>query len=66
MKKVVLFVIVLFAVIAAKAQVPNFGTTAGDQKLYGYSSKKYRVNAEKNGMPDWQTYQPYSTELRTI
>ena len=56
MKKILLSIIVLFVAIAAKAQVPNFGTTAGDQKLYGYSSMKYSVNAEKNGMPDWQTY----------
>lgn len=56
MKNILLSIIVLFVAIAAKAQVPNFGTTAGDQKLYGYSSMKYRVNAEKNGMPDWQTY----------
>lgn len=33
------------------AQVPNFGTTVGDQKIYGYSAIKYRTNADV-----WETY----------
>ena len=51
MKKLLLFVCVMFIAIAAKAQVPNFGTTAGNQKLYGYSAMKYRAK-EKS----WETY----------
>ena len=50
-RKVLLSVIVLFAVVAAKAQVPNFGTTAGDKKMYGYSSMKYRPKTDT-----WETY----------
>lgn len=37
--------------VFSMAQVPNFGTTAGDQKLYGYSSLKYRAKAKA-----WETY----------
>lgn len=33
------------------SQIPNFGTTVGNQKLYGYSALKYRVNADF-----WETY----------
>ena len=33
------------------AQIPNFGTTVGEQRLYGYSSLKYRANVDK-----WETY----------
>ena len=51
MKKVLLSVLLLFAVTAVKAQVPNFGTTAGDNKLYGYSSMKYRPKTDV-----WETY----------
>lgn len=56
MKKIILSILLVLACVCSFAQVPNFGTTAGDQKLYGYTSMKYRVNAEKSGMPDWQTY----------
>ena len=37
--------------ISAFSQIPNFGTTVGDQKLYGYSSMKYRAKADT-----WETY----------
>ena len=37
--------------ISAFSQIPNFGTTVGDQKLYGYSSMKYRAKADI-----WETY----------
>ena len=45
--------VVLLAICSVQlcAQVPNFGTTVGDQKLYGYSSMKYRANANT-----WETY----------
>lgn len=42
------FVIVAYT---ATAQVPNFGGSVGDQKLYGYSSMKYRANVSS-----WETY----------
>ncbi len=51
MKKLLLSFCIMAIVIAAKAQVPNFGTTAGDQKLYGYSAMKYRAKAQT-----WETY----------
>lgn len=37
--------------LVANAQIPNFGTTVGSQRLYGYSSLKYRANADT-----WETY----------
>ena len=48
--RIILFLLVLFP-NSIKAQVPNFGTTAGDQKLYGYSAMKYRAKAKT-----WETY----------
>lgn len=48
---ILLFLLVLFRV-SVKAQVPNFGTTVGDQKLYGYSALKYRADAADT----WETY----------
>ena len=51
MKKLVVVFFVAFVALVAKAQIPNFGTTAGDQKLYGYSSMKYRAKAKT-----WETY----------
>lgn len=56
MKEIILSTLLVFACVCSFAQIPNFGSTAGDQKIYGYTSVKYRVNAEKNCMPDWQTY----------
>lgn len=47
----VLLLMLVCLVKVAKAQVPNFGTTVGDQKLYGYSSLKYRTNRDT-----WETY----------
>lgn len=44
--RLIRFKLILVALVfatAAKAQVPNFGTTVGDQKLYGYSALKYRL-----------------------
>lgn len=35
------------------AQIPNFATTVGNQKLYGYSSMKYRASV--------RTWEAYST-----
>lgn len=43
--RIILFLLVLFS-NSIKAQVPNFGTTAGDQKLYGYSVMKYRAKTK--------------------
>lgn len=37
--------------LATNAQIPNFGTTIGSQRLYGYSSLKYRANVD-----NWETY----------
>lgn len=51
MKKTLLVICLMIIAIAAKAQVPNFGTTAGDQKLYGYSAMKYRAKTKT-----WETY----------
>lgn len=51
MRKILLTLMLLCIAIFAKAQVPNFGTTVGDQKLYGYSSLKYRANKDT-----WETY----------
>lgn len=51
-KRVYLVAFTLYALeINLQAQVPNFGTTVGDQKLYGYSSMKYRAKADT-----WETY----------
>lgn len=41
----------LLLALYSVAQVPNFGTTVGDQKIYGYSAIKYRTNADV-----WETY----------
>lgn len=49
--KIISVILFLVATSSASAQIPNFGSTAGDQKIYGYSSLKYRVNAET-----WETY----------
>lgn len=51
MKKIVLIVALAAVTAIARAQIPNFGTTVGDQKLYGYSSMKYRTNSST-----WETY----------
>lgn len=51
MKKIVLFVFLSVLSTHVFSQIPNFGTTVGDQKLYGYSSLKYRANADV-----WETY----------
>ena len=51
MKKVLLVCLLVISAGVTLAQVPNFGTTVGDQKLYGYSSMKYRANANT-----WETY----------
>lgn len=48
--RIILFLLVLFP-NSIKAQVPNFGTTAGDQKLYGYSAMKYRAKTKT-----WENY----------
>lgn len=56
MKERLLILISVLISINTMAQIPNFGTCCGNQCLYGYSSMKYRVNAEKNGMTAWTTY----------
>lgn len=45
-KKSILYVLFLASSMHICAQIPNFGTTVGDQKLYGYSSMKYRAKAD--------------------
>lgn len=50
-KKSILYVLFLASSMHICAQIPNFGTTVGDQKLYGYSSMKYRNKADT-----WETY----------
>lgn len=50
-KKSILYVLFLASSMHICAQIPNFGTTVGDQKLYGYSSMKYRAKADT-----WETY----------
>ena len=44
-------IVICFVSLKVAAQIPNFGTTVGDQKLYGYSSMKYRAKADT-----WETY----------
>lgn len=51
MKKITFTFLLAVLSISMSAQIPNFGTTIGDQKLYGYSSMKYRVLADT-----WETY----------
>lgn len=51
MKKLSIILVLCLNTIISIAQVPNFGTTVGDQKLYGYSSLKYRAKANS-----WETY----------
>lgn len=51
MKRVLLLGLFLCSIYTLKAQIPNFGTTVGDDKLYGYSGMKYRANANV-----WETY----------
>jgi hypothetical protein len=51
MRKILLILFAIILKFGAVAQIPNFGTTVGDQKLYGYSSLKYRVNSDT-----WETY----------
>ena len=51
MKRFLFVALVLVLSISAFSQIPNFGTTVGDQKLYGYSSMKYRAKADT-----WETY----------
>lgn len=46
-----LLALMIVTFISAFSQVPNFGTTVGDKKLYGYSALKYRTNADT-----WETY----------
>ena len=46
-KRIYLVVFTLYALkINLQAQVPNFGTTIGDQKLYGYSALKFKVEVD--------------------
>lgn len=47
----ILFYSLLLTCATVSWQVPNFGTTVGEQKLYGYSSMKYRAKADT-----WETY----------
>ena len=51
MKRFLFVALMLVLSISAFSQIPNFGTTVGDQKLYGYSSMKYRAKADT-----WETY----------
>lgn len=51
MRKYIFLCVLLFLVLGVEAQIPNFGTTVGEQRLYGYSSLKYRANANI-----WETY----------
>ena len=51
MRKTKLIGILCCLPLVANAQIPNFGTTVGSQRLYGYSSLKYRANVDT-----WETY----------
>ncbi len=51
MKRILLLNIVLGFGLAVFAQVPNFGSTVGNQNLYGYSALKYRAKTNT-----WETY----------
>ena len=48
-KKLLLCIILMIAMLQAKAQVPYFAGTVGDGKLYGYTSLKLRpgINAQE-------------------
>ena len=50
-KKILFICVFLLSVVALKAQIPNFGTTVGDNRLYGYSGVKCRANVNV-----WETY----------
>ena len=47
----ILFYSLILTCTTVSGQVPNFCTTVGEQKLYGYSSMKYSVKADT-----WKTY----------
>lgn len=49
MKKLLLLVAFLFATATIYAQVPNFASVAGNRKLYGYTSFKFRpgINSQE-------------------
>lgn len=51
MKRILLLACLMLLPFVAKAQVPNFGSTAGNENLYGYSAIKYRANVRT-----WETY----------
>ena len=51
MRRILFSICMAIIAIAVQAQVPNFGSTAGNQNLYGYSSMKYRAKAKT-----WETY----------
>lgn len=51
MKRLLSLCLFLCSIYTLKAQIPNFGTTVGNDKLYGYSCMKYRANANV-----WETY----------
>lgn len=51
MRRLFFFCLAFLLSLSSFAQVPNFGTTVGNARLYGYSSMKYRVNSNT-----WETY----------
>ena len=61
MKKVLLFFLLSIISITSFAQVPYWGATVGEGKIYGYTSVKFRpgINAMQNyttlqfGITDW-------------
>lgn len=55
MKKIVLIFLLSFMAISIHAQVPYFGATVGEGKVFGYSSLKFRPG--QNAMETYTTLQ---------
>lgn len=50
-KRLFLLLVFLCSYCVLYSQIPNFGSTVGDQKVYGYSALKYRSSADS-----WENY----------
>lgn len=55
MKKYLLFTICIINIVGIKAQVPYFGATVGEGKVFGYTSLKFRPGI--NSMESYTTMQ---------
>lgn len=64
MKKKSLIIVALFITICASAQVPYFGQAPGNNKLYGYTSVKFRPGI--NSIETYNTFQYGITDYAAI